>query len=183
MSGSTRGADRSHETRRSYCCYMKRVAGGCAAPDVSQDIVEADLLAVLRTMALPPGFARAVDSAVAARLRTYGEVKTVSEQALAERLKRVNEMYELGRISPKEYTAKCREVDGQRARLSARPAPLFAQQQSVLTTLVDEWDGMTAEARKRMLAAIFDSVTASAEGVDRLEPCADWLPYVVAAIP
>ena len=34
-----------------------------------------------------------------------------------------------------------------------------------------------------MLAAIFDSVTASAEGVDRLEPCADWRPYVVAAIP
>jgi hypothetical protein len=34
-----------------------------------------------------------------------------------------------------------------------------------------------------MLAAIFDNVTASAEGVDRLEPCEDWRPYVVAAIP
>ena len=42
---------------------------------------------------------------------------------------------------------------------------------------------MTADERKRMLADIFDSVTASAEGVDRLEPCEDWRPYVVAAIP
>ena len=42
---------------------------------------------------------------------------------------------------------------------------------------------MTAEEKKRMLAAIFDSVTASAEGVDRLEPCEDWRPYIVAAIP
>jgi hypothetical protein len=34
-----------------------------------------------------------------------------------------------------------------------------------------------------MLGAIFDTITASAEGVDRLEPCEDWRPYIVAAIP
>jgi hypothetical protein len=34
-----------------------------------------------------------------------------------------------------------------------------------------------------MLAGIFDSVTASADGVDRLEPCEDWRPYIVAAVP
>lgn len=34
-----------------------------------------------------------------------------------------------------------------------------------------------------MLAAIFDTVTAGGEGVSRLEPCQDWRPYVVAAIP
>ena len=33
-----------------------------------------------------------------------------------------------------------------------------------------------------MLAAIFDSVTATAEGVDRPEPCEDWRPFVIAAI-
>ena len=33
---------------------------------------------------------------------------------------------------------------------------------------------MTADERKRMLAAIFDTITASAEGVNRLEPCEDW---------
>jgi hypothetical protein len=42
---------------------------------------------------------------------------------------------------------------------------------------------MTADERKRMLADIFDSVTASADGVDRLEPCEDWRPYIVAAVP
>ena len=42
---------------------------------------------------------------------------------------------------------------------------------------------MNADERKRMLAAIFDGITANAEGVDRLEPCEDWRPYVVAAIP
>ncbi len=44
-------------------------------------------------------------------------------------------------------------------------APLFQQQQSVLTTLVDAWDGMTADARKQMLAAIFDNITADGGGV------------------
>ena len=146
-------------------------------------MVEADLLAVLRTMALPPGYAHAVDKAVAARLRSYGGAQTVSAAALAERLKRVNEMYELGRIDRAEYEAKCRDIEDQRARITAPPAPLFAQQQALLTTLVEEWATMNADERKRMLAAIFDSITANAEGVDRLEPCEDWRPYIVAAIP
>lgn len=77
-----------------------------------------------------------------------------------------------------------REIQQQRAILaSAAPAPLFTQQQSVLTTLVDAWDLMTADARKQTLGAIFDNITASAEGVDRLEPCESWRAYVVAAIP
>ena len=42
---------------------------------------------------------------------------------------------------------------------------------------------MTTDERKRVLAGIFDGITAGAEGVDRLEPCEDWRPYVVAAIP
>jgi hypothetical protein len=134
-------------------------------------------------MALPPAFARAVDKVVAARMRTYGTAQTVSASALGERLRRVNEMYELGRIDRAEYDEKCREIGDQRSRVVAPPVPLFAQQQQVLTTLVEEWDTMTADERKRMLAAIFDRVTASAEGVDRLEPCEDWRPYVAAAIP
>ena len=42
---------------------------------------------------------------------------------------------------------------------------------------------MTAHERKRLLVGIFDTVTATAAGVDRLEVCADWKTYVVAAIP
>lgn len=33
-----------------------------------------------------------------------------------------------------------------------------------------------------MLAGIFDSVTASSDSVDRVEPC-EWRPYTVAAVP
>ena len=170
--------------RNLYTCYRRRVAAGCDAPDVPQDAVEADLVAVLQTMALPPGFARAVDKAVAARLRTHGVAKTVSVTALAEREKRLTDVYLAGRIAKPDYDREWQAIQEHRATLTnLAPAPLFTQQQSVLRTLVDEWDGMTADERKRMLAAIFDTVTASADGVDRLEPCEDWRPYVVAAIP
>jgi hypothetical protein len=57
-------------------------SAGCDAPLVRQDVVEADLVAVLRTLALPPGFARAVDRAVAARLRKFENVQPVSVAAL-----------------------------------------------------------------------------------------------------
>ena len=73
--------------RRTYICYRRRAAGGCEAPTVPQEVVEADLLAVLRTMAMPPGFARAMDKAVAVRIRTVGKATTLSAAALAEREK------------------------------------------------------------------------------------------------
>jgi site-specific DNA recombinase len=185
MSGHTRTADRAYKkTRRVYICYRRRVAGGCAAPTVRQEVVEADLLAVLQAMALPVGFARAVDRAVAARMRTFTEATTTSAEALTAREKRLTDVYLAGRILKPDYDREWQEIQQQRATLtSAAPAPLFSQQQSVLQTLVAEWDGMTTDERKRMLAAIFDSVTASADGVDRLEPCEDWRPYIVAAIP
>jgi hypothetical protein len=107
----------------------------------------------------------------------------VSAEALASRQARLNEMYEVGRIGRDEYETKCREVDDQRARLAERAAPLFQQQQSILQSLVDEWDGMTTDERRKVLSGIFDSVTATSDGIDRLEPCEDWRPYVVAAIP
>jgi site-specific DNA recombinase len=185
MSGSTHGPDRSHAAaRRTYTCYRRRVAGGCDAPVVSQDVVESDLLAVLRTISLPVAFAKAADRAVAARLRVFGMAQTVSVGALTEREKRLTDVFLAGRISKTDYDREWGAIQQQRATLTtAPPAPLFTQQQSVLRTFVDEWDSMTADNRKLTLAAIFDSVTASAEGVDRLEPCEDWRPYVVAAIP
>ena len=145
---------------------------------VRQEVAEADLVAVLRTMALPRGFSRAVDRAVAARLRTFGETQTVSAAALAAPQKRIDQMFKVG--SEAEWETEHREIEAQRTRLTVKPAPLFDQ--SVLRTLVDERDGMTAEERERMLAAIFDSVT-GARRVDRLEPCEDWRLYVIAAIP
>jgi hypothetical protein len=82
-----------------------------------------------------------------------------------------------GRMTKADYDREWQAIQQQRATLaSAAPAPLFSQQQSVLRTLVDEWDGMTTDERKRVLAGIFDSVAAGAEGVDRLDPCEDWRP-------
>ena len=186
MSGRSRPIDRTHrEARNLYTCYRRRVGAGCDAPEVPQEAVESDLVAVLQTMALPPGFARAVDKAVAARLRTtYGAATTVSVGALAEREKRLTDVYLAGRIAKADYDREWQAIQEQRAALTnAAPLPLFTQQQSLLRTLVDEWGGMTADERKRMLTAIFETVTASADGLDRLEPCEDWRPYVVAAIP
>ena len=48
---------------------------------------------------------------------------------------------------------------------------------------MDDWDTMTPDERKRMVGAIFEVITATADGIDRLEPCEEWRPYIVAAIP
>jgi hypothetical protein len=73
-------------------------------------------------------------------------------------------------LAEHDYEARYAEIKTQRERLAVRPAPLFSQQQQMLTSLVADWDEMNTDERKRVLAAVFESITASAEGVDRLEP-------------
>ena len=107
----------------------------------------------------------------------------MSAGALAERERRLNEVYLAGRISKTDYDREWQEIKELRAQMSERPAPLFTQQRQILGTLVDKWDGMTNDDRTRMLAGILDSITASAVGIDRMEPTEDWCPYLIAAIP
>jgi hypothetical protein len=57
-----------------------------------------------------------------------------------ERQRRLNEMYELGRIDHGEYTARCAELDEQKlAATHARTQPVFVRQRTTLRTLVDRW--------------------------------------------
>jgi hypothetical protein len=80
-------------------------------------------------------------------------------------------------ISKPVFDRDWRGIQEERAILaSTAPAPLFSQQQQVLTSLVAEWDEMNTDERKRVLAAVFECITASAEGVDRLEPAKVWRP-------
>ena len=106
-SGHTRTPDRSHpEVRLEYLCYLHRVADGCPARAVLQEVIEADLGAVLRAIALPPVFALTVDKAVAARMRTFGAAKTVSEGTLKERH---------GASISSASTGRCRTRSGSRS--------------------------------------------------------------------
>jgi type IV secretory pathway ATPase VirB11/archaellum biosynthesis ATPase/DNA invertase Pin-like site-specific DNA recombinase len=184
--GSTMAGHTAHgrkgQRRRTYRCYALKL-GTCRAAPVPKERIEAELVAVLGTMALPPGFAAAVDKAVAARLRTFGKAQTVSAEALAGREKRIRDLYELGHIDLDEYRRKHAEIQEQRDSLAARPAPLLQQQQTVLQTLVQDWSAMTDAERKQVLASIFDRINGGAEGIERLEPCEDWRPYVIAAMP
>lgn len=75
-------------------------------------------------------FARAVDVAVAARIRRFKKAKTVSAEALTEREKRLTDVFVAGRMARPDYDREWQEIQRQSATLaSAPPAPLFAQQQ------------------------------------------------------
>jgi hypothetical protein len=78
-------------------------------------------------------------------------------------------MYESGRITATEYRAKCADLDEQRLNLSTkRPKPVLVRQRTMLATLVDDWDEMTAEERRRVIDVVFAEVHASSRGIARL---------------
>ena len=186
MSGETWRLDRSHPTERPrYTCYLRRVAKRCDAGYVGQAELEAQVVEVLRRVALPVGYAAAVDAAMTAYGgRTGHETRRATIAGLRARQERVNEMYELGRIDRATYDARSIEVAEQTKALSAeRPVPLFSRQRQVVSTIVDDWEVMSPDERKRLVALVFVEIHAGAElGVERLRPHDDWLPYMQAVI-
>jgi dienelactone hydrolase len=143
------------------------------------------VLDVLRLVALPPTYAARVDAAVAAYGSRGGrDTKRATVRGLAERQTRINEMYELGRVDRATYDARSMEIAEQTKTLTAeRPVPLFSRQRQTVSTIVDDWDDMTPEERKRLIAIVFAEIHAGAEhGVERLRPHDDWLPYMQAVI-
>ena len=92
------------------------------APYVNQETVEAEILAVLETVGLPTGYAEAVDAAMAAYVGSKGrKSRTETVRDLEERQRRLNEMYELGRLSVSDY--KARSPISTRSGSPSRPSP------------------------------------------------------------
>lgn len=185
MSGETWKADKSHhEPRYRYTCYLRRVAGKCSAPYVSQEALESDIRSILEAVALPAGFAEAVDAAVAIYIGHDGrKSRKETLRGLQERQRRLNEMYELGRLSASDYKAKSAELDEEKTNLSAKhPEPVLVRQRTMLATLVEDWDEMTPEERRRVVGVVFAEIHASSDGIKRLLPREDWKPYMQAVL-
>ena len=186
MSGRTQRADSRHSRdRHSYVCYRRRVARACDTPYLAQDRLEPELLAILDEVALPAGFAEAVDAAVAAYLGANGrEARGESLATIRERQRRLNEMYELGRIERADYDARSAELDRRRAELEAeRPEPVLVRQRTLLRSLVDEWAELSVDERRRLVELVFAEIRADGEGIAELVPHEEWRPYMRAVVP
>lgn len=93
-------------------------------------------------------------------------------------------MFELGRIEQDDYERRCAEIDADRKTLQERrPQPLFVRQQTMLRSLIDEWDELTNEERRRVIGRVFTEVRADANGIAELVPQADWRPYMQVVVP
>lgn len=141
MSGWTRRPDRSHGERSHYICYERRVGGGCKSKSVPQDTLETDVAGILGAVALPAGFAQAVDMASRQdRAQTRGRVATL--KSIDAGKARVRDMYELGDIARDEYLRRRESLEGEVMDLKAAERQTFRTQRSALRSLVDDWHDM-----------------------------------------
>lgn len=186
MSGQTWKSDKTHsKPRRSYTCYLRRTAGACDMPSVPQDLVEADLLDVLRTVAMPEGLAAAVDAAVAASVAGDDpKSRKKSMSALDARLERLRETYELGDISRDDYLTRRDTVNLERKTLeTSKPQPVFVRQRTMLATLVDDWEFLDESDRRALVSEVFEEIRATEAGIEEFLPRERWKDYMRAVVP
>jgi hypothetical protein len=184
MSGWTKGPDRSHPRERSYYyCYDRRVAGSCSAPALDQTRLEADVAAILGAVALPAGFAEAVDAALATYEGTRGQQnRRASLTNIEARQARLRDLYELGDITRDDYVQRRDALSREADAMRSAGEPTFVRQRTSLRSLVDDWDDMTADQRKRLLGTIFEEITVGAHGVSELVRREGWRPYMKATL-
>ena len=180
MSGESWRPDHSHpEPRYRYTCYRRRTAQLCDAPYVTQDVLEVQVLEILRAVRLPAGFAEGVDAVATAVLRDARPTEPrATPKELQRRLVRLKTLYELGDLELEEYV---RRRDALQADIEAAehgPRPALEGQQRFLGTLLDEWPELTTEERKRLFAFVFEEIHADVAGVTKFRATEDWRPYM-----
>ena len=186
MSGQTWKSDRTHPaTRNRYTCYLRRTAKACDMPYVEQDQLEAQLIDILRIVAMPGGLAEAVDAAVAASLALDAtKPRHMSLKTVDARLERLRDLYELGDLSRDHYLAKSDDLKVERKTLeTSSPRPVFLRQRTMLRTLVDDWELLTLDERRALVGEIFEEITANETGVEDFLPRESWKQYMRAVVP
>ena len=181
MSGWTRLADRTHGERSHYVCYERRVGGGCKSKSVPQDGLEADVAAILGTVTLPAGFAQAVE---AASRQEHGRVRdrATTLKSIEGRKARLRDIYELGDIAREDYMRRRESLDAEALALRLADRQTFRAQRTALRSLIDDWETMGSDQRKRLLATVFEEIVVGADGVAELLPREGWRPYLKAAL-
>ncbi len=192
MSGyrQTPPSDRAQEPRPHYYCYTRRVEGnaGCRAPRIPQEIIEEQVLALLRAMLLPDGLAEAVDVAVATYAKQQRSVSRATwRRSIDDQLRRWNDVYVEGGIRLEEYSRRCQELCLLRDQLALEPrAGSIAAKRDQLRTIVDDWPRMSDDERARLLGLIFLEIRASYSRWQGLSVAfkvrAEWEPYVEAVL-
>ena len=99
------------------------------------------------------------------------------------RLERLRDVYELGDMSRAEYLRRRDELVRQRDALTAAPEPATVRQRTLLRTLVDDWDHLTLDERKRFVGLVFEEIVADADGLRELLPHEEWKTYMRSALP
>ena len=56
------------------------------------------------------------------------------------------------------------------------------RRRTMLATLVEDWDEMTPEERRRVVGVVFAEIHASSDGIARLLPREDWKLYIRAVL-
>jgi hypothetical protein len=72
---------------------------------------------------------------------------------------------------------KANDLERRREALRSAKAPSVTRQMTV-RSLVDHWDAMTTEERKRLVGFIFEEVRAGVDGIKRFLPWEDWRRYM-----
>ena len=71
----------------------------------------------------------------------------------------------------------------QRQVLTSAPEPVFVRQRTLLRSIAEEWDEMTLDERKRLIAVVFEEIQADAEGLRELVPHEEWKACLRSALP
>ncbi len=153
-------------------------------PSLAQDRIEAELLAILREV-VPGGVAEAVDAALATSMdMAQPKSRQASLRVFDARLERLRDLYELGDMAREEYVATSEALRVERKTVeTSKPQPVFVRQRTLIRTLVDDWEYLTPDERKGLIADIFEEIRADENGIEDFLPREAWKQYMRAAVP
>jgi site-specific DNA recombinase len=166
-----------------YVCRSRYGSRSCSQPLARAEQLEEQmrewLAAVRMDDNVAPKFAAKIRAAAAKSPRRSDPEK--QRKALEERIARLDELYELGRVARRDYATRREHLTSEVESLRPTSEP-HVQVRETIATLVDDWEAMDAGVRRQLLESIFTEIKLEDGALVSATPRAGWQEHIADAL-
>jgi len=181
MRGDARRSRKAGPLYSYYLCVRhKQDPRVCGQPRLRADQLDDGVRTVMANITVPEELVAAFDEQAVSPSPSR---RKASVQSLEDRIRRLDERYDLGFIERDAYETERRQRMGEIDVLRAQPHQgKLSRQRETLATLTDDWDVIAPETRRSLVASVFEWIRPTESGGLQAQVRPGWLDYTERAL-
>ena len=177
----TRGDRGRSDATTYYSCRRRSGTLLCDQPLIRSERLEAQVRDWLAALCLPDKWREAFARYLGEPAHATGQTKARRLADMHRRLEKLRDLYELTDLTKDDYVGKRAELEAAISELKRQPAAAtetLSGQNDRLTSLVDDWQALTAGEKRQLLDTIFTELVVDGQELVSATPRPGWSQHI-----